>query len=303
MKSTTKKVLSLAVAAIMTVGVLSACGKTDDKNATNAGGAAPQQPAQTAPASQNNEITGTVTASGSTALLPMVKAAGEQFMAKNPKATINVSGGGSGTGVKNVADGTSDIGNSDVEAAAEFKDKGLVATVVCIAPFAIVVNKDVNVDDLKTQQVADIYAGKIKNWKEVGGKDQPITLIHRPDSSGSRKLVQQLVMGGAEFSKDGVTQDSSGAVKTAVGQTPGAIGYIDTPYLDASLKAVKIDGVAYGKDTIKNGTYKLFGQERMYTKGEPKGAAKAFIDFIMSDDFQNNQIEKLGFLPASLLKK
>jgi phosphate transport system substrate-binding protein len=307
MKAMSTKVASLAVAAVMAVGVLAACGQTD-KGTSNAGGT--QQPAAqtsggaaTAPATKTNEITGTVTASGSTALLPMVKAAGEQFMAKNPKATINVSGGGSGTGVKNVAEGTSDIGNSDVQAAAEFKDKGLVEHVVCIAPFAIVVNNDVTVGDLKTQQVADIYAGKITNWKDVGGKDEKITLVHRPDSSGSRALVKQLIMGSADFSKDGVTQDSSGAVKTTVGQTAGSIGYIDTPYIDSSLKAIKIDGVAFGKDTIKNGTYKLYGQERMYTKGEAKDASKAFLDFIMSDDFQNNQMEKLGFLPANLLKK
>jgi phosphate transport system substrate-binding protein len=306
MKAMSKKVLGMAVVAVMTVGVLAACGQSD-KGTNNAGGT--QQPAaQTnsstpAPATKTDEITGTVTASGSTALLPMVKAAGEQFMAKNTKATINVSGGGSGTGVKNVADGTSDIGNSDVKASDDYKDKGLVEHIVCIAPFAIVVNNDVTVSDLKTQQVADIYAGKITNWKEVGGKDEKITLIHRPDSSGSRALVKQLIMGGTDFSKDGVTQDSSGAVKTAVGKTPGSIGYIDTPYIDSTLKAVKIDGVAFGKDTIKNGTYKLFGQERMYTKGEAKGATKAFLDFIMSDDFQNNQMEKLGFLPSNLLKK
>jgi phosphate transport system substrate-binding protein len=294
MRSMSKKVLSLAVVAAMTVGVLAACGKTDDKSASNAGGSAQQQPASNnnaAPAAQNDQITGTVTA------------AGEQFMAKYPKVTVNVTGGGSGTGVKNVADGTSDIGDSDVEAAPEFKDKGLVEHIVCIAPFAIVVNKDVNVDNLTTQQVADIYAGKITNWKDVGGKDLKITLVHRPDSSGSRALVKQLIMKGADFSKDGVTQDSSGAVKTAVAQTSGAIGYVDTPYVDDSLKALKIDGVAYGKDAIKNGTYKLYGLERMYTKGEAKGAAKAFLDFIMSDDFQTNQIEKLGFLPANLLKK
>ncbi|MFC0216207.1 phosphate ABC transporter substrate-binding protein [Paenibacillus chartarius] len=309
MKAMSKKVLSLTVAAVMTVGVLAACGKTDN-NTSNAGGTQTQTPAATAPATnapkeapKSEEITGTVTASGSTALLPLVKAAGEQFMAKHPKATINVSGGGSGTGVKNVAEGTSDIGNSDVAAAAEYADKGLKEHIVAIAAFALVVNNDVNVESLTKQQAADIYSGKIKNWKEVGGKDLPITLIHRPDSSGSRKLVQQLVMEKTEFSKEGVTQESSGAMKTAVAQTSGAIGYIDTPYIDNTLKALKFEGVAFGKETIKNGTYKLYGQERMYTKGEPKGATKAFIDFIMADDFQNNQVEKLGFLPANLLKK
>jgi phosphate transport system substrate-binding protein len=305
MKLMSKKVLSLAVVTTLTLGVLAGCGKSDNGNQSNAGGstATPAPAGQTQQPAKTDEITGTVTASGSTALLPMVKAAGDQFMQKYPKVTINVTGGGSGTGVKNVADGTSDIGNSDVEAAAEFKDKGLKETIVAIAPFALVVNKDVNVDNLTKQQAVDIFSGKIKNWKEVGGQDLAITLVHRPDSSGSRKLVQQLVMGDVPFSKEGVTQDSTGAVKTAVGQTAGAIGYMDVPYIDATVKALKFDGVAASKDTIKNGTYKLFGQERMYTKGDPKGATKAFIDFIMSDDFQNNQLEKLNFYPANLLKK
>lgn len=304
MKLMSKKVFSLAIIATLTVGVLAGCGKSDNGTQSNAGGttATPAPATQTQPA-KTDTVEGTVTASGSTALLPMVKAAGDQFMQKNPKVTINVTGGGSGTGVKNVADGTSDIGNSDVEAAAEFKDKGLKETIVCIAPFALVVNKDVKVDNLTKQQAVDIFSGKIKNWKDVGGQDLAITLVHRPDSSGSRKLVQQLVMDKTEFSKDGVTQDSTGAVKTAVGQTAGAIGYMDVPYIDATVKALKFDGVAAGKDTIKDGSYKLFGMERMYTKGDPKGATKAFIDFIMSDDFQTNQLEKLNFYPANLLKK
>lgn len=304
MKLMSKKVLSLAVVATLTLGVLAGCGKSDTGSQSQAGGSATPAPStQTQQPATADTIEGTVTASGSTALLPMVKAAGDQFMQKYPKVTINVSGGGSGTGVKNVADGTSDIGNSDVEAAPEFKDKGLVDNIVCIAPFALIVNKDVNVDNLTKQQAQDIYAGKITNWKDVGGQDLKITLVHRPDSSGSKKLVQNLIMGSVAFSKDGVTQDSSGAVRTAVGQTSGSIGYVDTPYLDASVKALKIDGVEFSKDNIKSGKYPLYGTEHMYTKGEAKGAAKAFLDFIKSDDFQSNQMEKLGFLPANLLKK
>jgi phosphate transport system substrate-binding protein len=295
LKLMSKKVFSFTIIAIFLMGVLAACGKTTDntsKGSTQAGGG-----------TQAAELSGTVTASGSTALLPLVKQAGEDFMAKNPKVTVNVTGGGSGTGVKNVADGTSDIGNSDVEAAAEFKDKGLVDHIVAIAPFAIIVNKDVNVDNLTKQQAADIFMGKITNWKDVGGKDAKITVVHRPESSGSRKLVQQIVLDGKEFTKDGVTQDSSGAVKTAVASTSGAIGYVDIPYVDDTLKAVKFDGVAYSKDAIKNGQYKLYGVEHMYTKGEPKGAVKAFLDYIMSSDFQSSKVEQLKFLPADLLKK
>ncbi|MCP3772206.1 phosphate ABC transporter substrate-binding protein [Paenibacillus sp. MZ04-78.2] len=308
LKQLSKKGLSLAMVSILMLGVLSACGtKTEpapnnaaaggDKTATTGDKKTTEQPAKT------EEITGTVTASGSSALLPLVKAAAEEFMKKNAKVTINPTAGGSGTGLKTVADGTSDIGNSDIEAGPEYKDKGLVDHIVAIAPFAIIVNKDVTIDNLTKAQAADIFSGKITNWKEVGGKDQKITIVHRPDSSGSRALVKKIVLDGKDFTKDGVTQESSGAMATTVGQTTGAIGYVDTPYVNDTLKALKFEGVAFSKDAIKDGKYPLYGIEHMYTKGEAKGAAKAFIDYIMSPEFQDKKVEELKFLPANLLKK
>ncbi|MCZ8511907.1 phosphate ABC transporter substrate-binding protein PstS family protein [Paenibacillus filicis] len=307
-KQLSKKGFTIAMVTVLSVGVLSACGKTQtpaagDKTTTPGASTPAPSTSATKPADSAAPVEGTVTASGSSALLPLVKVAGEEFMKKNPKATINPTAGGSGQGVKNVADGTSDIGNSDVEAGPEYKDKGLVDHIVAVAPFALIVNKDVKVDNLTKQQAADIYMGKITNWKEVGGDDAKIVLVHRPDGSGSKALVKQIVLGGQEFTKDGVTQDSSGAVATAVGQTKNSIGYVDTPYIKGDVKAVKFDGVAFSKDSIKGGQYPLFGIEHSYTKGEPKGAAKAFLDYMMSDDFQNNFVEKAGFLPANLLKK
>lgn len=297
-KNVSKKAFSLALVATLAFGTLAACGKTEEKN--NA--ASPAPGAAT--------VSGDVTASGSSALLPLVKQAAEEFMAKNPKANIQVTGGGSGTGLKNVADGTSHIGNSDVAAGDEYKDKGLVDHVVAVAPFALIVNNDVALDDITKQQAIDILTGKVTNWKDVGGKDAKITVVHRPESSGSRKLVKQIILGDKDFTKDGITQAESGAVKTAVATTPGAIGYIDTPYIDNSLKALKFEGVAYSKDAIKTGKYPLFGIEHSYTKGEAKDAVKAFLDYILSDEFQKPQagkdkakVEELGFLPADLLKK
>jgi len=293
-----KKGFGIALTAIMSFGLLTGCGQKD----TGTGGAASTAPSATPAATQTTELTGTVSASGSSALLPLVKQAATEFMDQNKKVTVNVTAGGSGTGLKNVAEGASDIGNSDVEAGKEYEGKGLVDHVVAIAPFAMIVNKDVNVDNLTKEQAAKIYAGEITNWKEVGGADKKITVIHRPDSSGSRKLVKQIVLGDKEFTKEGVTQESSGAMKTAVAQTPGSIGYIDAPYIDDSLKAVKFDGVAYSKEAIKDGSYKLYGIEHMYTKGEPTGAVKAFIDYILSKDFQEKRVEELKFLPAAFLK-
>ncbi|TBL75612.1 phosphate ABC transporter substrate-binding protein [Paenibacillus thalictri] len=302
-----KKSLSLAMVAVLSVGFLAACGsKTAEQPKTNTNAAAPaaqQSGGGDKKPEPAKEISGTVTASGSSALLPLVKQASEDFMKANPKVTVNVTAGGSGVGVKNVADGTSDIGNSDVEAGPEYKDKNLVPHVAAIAPFALIVNKEVSIDNLTKQQAADIYLGKITNWKDVGGKDQKIVLIHRPDSSGSRALVKKIVLDGQEFSKDGVTQESSGAVATAVGQTAGSIGYVDTPYLNDTIKALKFEGVAFSKDAIKDGKYPLYGVELMYTKGEATGATKAFIDYITGTEFQTKKVEELKFLPANLLKK
>ncbi|GIP38232.1 phosphate ABC transporter substrate-binding protein [Paenibacillus sp. J31TS4] len=296
----TKKGLSLVLAAVLSIGTLTACGSGNDSKGSAGASGSPAASVQPSQAAKSPEISGTVTSSGSTALLPLVKQAAEDFMDKNPKVTVNATGGGSGQGIKNVLDGTSQIGNSDVEASAEDKSK-LVDHVVAIAPFALIVSKDVTVDNLTKQQAADIYTGKITNWKDVGGKDQKISLVHRQDSSGSRKLVQQIVLEGKDFSKEGVVQDASKTVAEAVAGGSGAIGYVDTPYITDKVKALKIDGVAYSKETIKGGQYKLYGMEHMYTKGQPEGATKAFLEYIMSKEFQDTQVEKLGFLPANLL--
>ncbi|MBA2943965.1 phosphate ABC transporter substrate-binding protein [Paenibacillus sp. CGMCC 1.16610] len=306
-KFMSKKGITLTLSAVLMMGSLVGCGaKTETK--TNGASATPAATtAATASAKPSDtpktELTGTITASGSSALLPLVKQAATEFMEKNPKVTINVTAGGSGTGIKNVADGTSDIGNSDVEPGAEYKDKGLVDHQVAIAPFAFIVNKDVKVDNVTKQQAADIYMGKITNWKDVGGNDAKIVLVHRPDSSGSRTLVKTIILDGKDFTKDGITQENSGAMKTAVVGQSGSIGYVDTPYIDDTVKALKIDGVAFSEDNIKNGTYKLFGVEHMYTKGEAKDPAKAFIEYMSTKEFQGKQVRDLKFLPADLLKK
>ncbi|WP_426452082.1 phosphate ABC transporter substrate-binding protein [Paenibacillus sp. S-38] len=307
LKQLSKKSLNVAMIMVLSVGVLAACGQKTDTAQTpapNNGAAAPaDKGAATTQPAKSETIEGTVTASGSSALLPLVKAAADEFMKNNPKVTINPTAGGSGKGLKDVADGTSNIGNSDIEAGDEYKDKGLVDHVVAIAPFALIVNKDVTIDNLTKAQATDIFTGKIKNWKEVGGPDKNIVIVHRPDSSGSRALVKKIVLGGQEFTKDGVTQESSGAMATTVGQTPGAIGYVDTPYVKDPIKALKFEGVEFSKDNIKGGKYPLYGIEHMYTKGEATGATKAFIDYIMSPEFQSKKVEELKFLPADLLKK
>ena len=252
---------------------------------------------------KGNEIQGTVTASGSTALLPLLKPAQEEFQKKYEKATVSVAGGGSFTGLNQVAAGSVNIGNSDVVATEEYKDKGLVDHQVAVAPFVFVANPDVSVDNLTGQQYVDIFTGKVTNWKEVGGKDQKITLIHRAKSSGSRATIAEIVLKGAAFTDNAVIQDSNGAVRSAIASTPGAIGYVDAAYADNTVKALAYNGEKYSVAAVTSGKYPVYAYEHMFTKGEATGAVKAFIDYVMSTEFQENYVEKNGFVPMTKMKK
>lgn len=247
----------------------------------------------------------TITAAGSTAIQPLAQIAAKDFMAKNAGVQVNISGGGSFTGLNNVASGSIEIGSSDVfvDAAPELKDKGLVDHQVVVEPFLNIVNKDVTVDDLSQAQLTDIFTGKITNWKDVGGKDEKITIIGRAASSGSRATISKVVMGGKDFTSAATAQDSTGNLITGVEQTPGSIGYIDAAYLKDSVKALKYNGVAYSEDAVTSGKYAIWSYGHMYTKGEATGTVKAYLDYIMSADFQNANVEKAGFIPVNKMKK
>ena len=170
-------------------------------------------------------------------------------------------------------------------------------------PFDFIANKDVNVNNLSAEQYVNILTGKITNWKEVGGKDQKITIIHRAKSSGSRATITETVLKGANFTDNAIIQDSNGAVKTAIASTPGAIGYVDAPYADDTIKILDFNGVKYSADAVINGTYPVYSYGHMYTKGAPTGAVKSFIDYVMSPEFQDVYVEKAGFIPVTKMKK
>lgn len=246
--------------------------------------------------------TNNITAAGSTALQPLVKAAADEFMAKKSDVQVNVSGGGSFTGLNNVAAGSIDIGNSDVPVTDELKDKGLVDHQVAIAPFLIITNKDVTVDNLTQAQLKDIFTGKIDNWKDIGGRDSKISIIGRAKSSGSRATIKEIVLQDAEFTDAAMAQDSTGNLITAISQTPGAIGYIDAAYLNDKIKALKYNGIEYTPENVYTGKYPVYSYEHMYTKGSAQGVVKEFLDYILSSDFQN-KVEEKGFLSINKMKK
>ena len=283
----TKSKLALVSTTLIAMMVLVGCAQT----------AAPTTPGATTTDKK------TISAAGSTALQPLVKLAADDFMAKNAGVQVNLSGGGSMTGLNNVASGSVDIGNSDVVVTPELKDKGLIDHEVAVAPFLNIVNKDVMVDNLTKAQLVDIYTGKITNWKEVGGKDSKISIIGRAKSSGTRATIVRIVLDGKEFTDAAAAQDSNGNVLTGVSQTPGAIGYIDAAYLKDTVKGLKYNGVAYSADAVTSGQYPIFAIEHMYTKGEATGTVKAFLDYIVSPEFQDKNVDKAGFVAISKMKK
>lgn len=286
-------VLLLAVSVVFT-----GCGKSPAD-----GTATPDQSTPSADGSKG--VTGSITASGSSALQPLAERAAELFMEKNRDASIQVQGGGSGTGLKQVSEGASNIGNSDVFAEEKLPAEQAAALVdhkVCVVGFATVVNSQVTVDSLTSQQLIDIFTGKITNWKDVGGNDQQIVILNRPSSSGTRATFKKYALNGADEAEgQALTEESSGAIKKAIQDTPGAISYLALSYLDSSVKVLKYEGVEATAENVTNGSYPIWSYEHMYTKGEAEGLTKAFIEYIMGEDFKST-IKEMGYIPNSDMK-
>lgn len=296
--SLTRRASAIGIAAILLVAACSGGATNSPSGTAGAGGSA----------AAVNCVSGSITASGSTALQPLVDAAGKAYVAKCAGSTVNVQGGGSGTGLTQVLQGAVQIGDSDVTAESKLATPDastLVDHVVARQGWVMVANQSVTgVKGLTTQQATDIWTGAITNWKAVGGPDQPIVLIIRPASSGTRSIFKKIVLGGKDESNTGqtLTEDSNGTVATTVSTTPGATSVVGFAYYQAnkgSLVALQLDGVDASVDNMKNGSYKLQAFGHMYTKGTPDGLTKAFIDYILSPDVQNNLIPSLFYAPAA----
>ncbi len=265
-------------------------------------------------AAKSRDLSGTLTISGSTALLPLANAAAQEFQAANPKVTVQVSGGGSGTGLGQVEGGAVDIGDSDVYANAKTQGD-LVDHQVAVVCFVMVVNKSVNITNVTQQQLYNIYAApytskaRVDNWSQIGGPNQKVITVLRPTSSGTRKTFDKIVLkGGYEFGTQALQQDSTNLVLQTVAQTRGALGYAalgnaQTFNARGNYTILSYNGVAPTKANIVTDKYKIISYEHMYTKGPASPLAQAFIDFVTSTAVQKNLAEaKLGFISINDMK-
>ncbi len=246
----------------------------------------------------------TVDVNGSTTVLPAMQLVAESFMKVNPNIAVTISGTGSGNGIKALRDKTTDIAMSSRDLkdkeVKDFESHGMQPVKFTVAHDAIipVVNPKNKVQGLTKAQLRDVFAGKIRDWKDVGGDAAPIVVIGRDSSSGTFECFQELVMGKDRVSARALLQASNGGVVQAVTANPNAIGYVGIGYLEAGAKGISVDGVAPTEENAKAKKWPISRDLYLFTIGQPQGGAKALIDYMLGKDGQA-AVQKSGYLPVA----
>lgn len=251
---------------------------------------------------------------GSDTMVNLGQSWAEVYMEKNPSVSIAVTGGGSGTGIAAILSGTCDLAQASRDITQEEKDKAAASgkelheTMVAHDGIAVILNTKNPVDNLTTEQLADIFSGKITNWKEVGGKDAPILVLSRERNSGTHIFFLEHIVrrgnakGPEEFAASALMMPSSQAIVTEVQGSENAIGYVGLGYVSPEIKVVSVGKTAAGpflkpevKDVL-NGSYPIARPLFFLTRGEPQGDLKAFVDFVLSPEGQEI-VSTLDFVP------
>lgn len=233
-----------------------------------------------------------VRASGSTTVLPLAQQAADMFMQQNPGERVLVLGGGSSVGVAQLKEGIVNIACSSRDLKPGEDDGTFVDYKVALDIIDIVVNPKNGIDDLSKDQIQGIFTGAITNWSEVGGDDAPIVVVVRDQASGTRQMFDEKALGKQPSIASAIECNSNGIVRETVAATSNAIGYISFGYVNDSIKPIMYNGISPEVGPAKDGSYPLARFLHMFTRGEPEGRVKEYLDFIMSEDFQLNVVSK-----------
>ncbi|MCI6530314.1 MAG: PstS family phosphate ABC transporter substrate-binding protein [Mesosutterella sp.] len=250
----------------------------------------------------SSAFAGTLNLNGSTTVLPIMQQVTEAFHKQHRDITVTISGTGSGNGIKALRDGTTDIAMSSRDMkekeVADFGAHGIKPVKITIAHDAIipVVNPKNKVAGLSKDQIREIFAGNVKNWKEVGGSDAPIVVVGRDSSSGTFECWQELVMGKTRVSQRALLQSSNGGVVQAVAGNPNAIGYIGVGYLGKQVKGLSVNGVKPSAEAARKKTWPIARDLFLFTAKAPAGDAKKLIDYTLSRSGQQ-YVAKAGYVP------
>lgn len=243
---------------------------------------------------------------GSTTVGPIGKAFAEYFMQQNPGVNVVVSESGSGNGARGIVNSTVDIGMlSRFMSVAEFKaavdnDVRPVAHVVALDGLPVLVHPSNPVNNLTLDQVRDIYTGRIRNWRELGGPDLEIVFVSRDTNSGTYETFNTVVMRGETIHAACETVGSNGAIRQRVQTTPAAIGYAGLGFVDDTVKALQINGVAPSERTINSGDYPIARGLYMFTNGYPRMGTLLYRFMTLHLTPEGEEIVKsIGFVPVT----
>lgn len=289
-----KKILATMMTVMLGAAMLTGCGQAATEETQSTPEAATEtQATETQTEEQaaeeqaeGKEIAGTVTMAGSTSMEKLANAAAESFMEKYPSVTVTAEFTGSSAGIESVTAGSVDIGNSSRNLKDDEKANGIVENIVAIDGIAVVLDPANTVADISQEQLTDIYTGKLTNWSELGGADEPIVVVGREAGSGTRGAFEEL-LGIEDACAYANELDSTGAVIAKVASTPGAVGYASLDAVDDTVVTVSIGGVAATEENIKAGGYLLSRPFVMATKGEiseQSEAVQEFFAYLASDE-------------------
>ncbi|MDR2615279.1 MAG: phosphate ABC transporter substrate-binding protein PstS family protein [Oscillospiraceae bacterium] len=240
-------------------------------------------------------LKGSVKVSGSTTLLPIMQAAADELVKVNSGLSIAVAGGGSGAGINDTRDGANNVGMSSRELTA---DEKATLTPISVAGdgIAIIVHPSNPVKSLTKEQAAGIFSGEIKNWRDVGGNNAPIFVQTRETGSGTLATLEEMLLEKNPVVGTATPFTSSALIKQAVAKSENAVGFDSIGFVDSTVKAVALDGVSPGEQTVKNGSYPLSRSLYVLTKGRAEGLSARLIDYLRTAGVQNSIVKKEGYI-------